>query len=425
MSNNLRSPPPSEAIRADPPAIRPGIPAPPRSRDGGMPDRPREAPASASPAPAPPLPAGRHPRSGGFPRRRRSGRPPPGGRCARGGPGSGGSARCAARAEADPPRRIAPPPRHRSAPAGRRTSTAIRLRSRRVPRQRRFDDGGTRVEMAPRQRRVGPPHPPGGDRGAEPAVREVGLGDDHESRGVAVEPVHDAGSALGPAGQSRAAGDERVDQRVVPMAWRGVDDQAGRLVDHGEVLVLVDDDERDGGGLESAGRLVLRGTGRRRAHRASRTREARAGLAIHRAPPCRRRGGPPGCGRGPVDRRGSGRGARSRRRRRRTRCGAGWLTPREADSGSAPSGVLPPHRDHQGDGAAAHGDVGHVERRPAQRADADVEEVHHPALAADAVDQVAGRAAGDQAEGELPERVAGRAGARHPAQDERPRRSRR
>ena len=111
--------------------------------------------------------------------------------------------------------------------------------------------------MSPRQRRVGPPHPPGGDRGAEPAVREVGLGDDHESRGVAVEPVHDAGSALGPAGQSRAARDERVDQRVVPMAWRGVDDQAGRLVDHGEVLVLVDHDERDGGGLESAGRLVF------------------------------------------------------------------------------------------------------------------------------------------------------------------------
>ncbi len=42
------------------------------------------------------------------------------------------------------------------------------------------------------------------------------------------------------------------------MARRGVHDQAGRLVDHGQVLVLEDDGQRDVGGLEGTGRLVVR-----------------------------------------------------------------------------------------------------------------------------------------------------------------------
>ena len=40
------------------------------------------------------------------------------------------------------------------------------------------------------------------------------------------------------------------------------------------------------------------------------------------------------------------------------------FTPPTADSGSGAAGVLPPERDRQRDGAAAHRDVGHVERRP-------------------------------------------------------------
>ena len=61
---------------------------------------------------------------------------------------------------------------------------------------------GLGVEVPPGQRRVGPPNPSGGDGGAQPAVGQVGLGDDHETRGVAIEPVHDAGPALGASRQA-------------------------------------------------------------------------------------------------------------------------------------------------------------------------------------------------------------------------------
>ncbi len=39
--------------------------------------------------------------------------------------------------------------------------------------------------------------------------------------------------------------DQRIDQRPVGMAGGGVDDEPGRLVDDDEMLVLVDDVERD------------------------------------------------------------------------------------------------------------------------------------------------------------------------------------
>src|SRR2546425_585259 len=58
------------------------------------------------------------------------------------------------------------------------------------------------------------------------------------------------------------------------------------------------------------------------------------------------------------------------------------------------AGILPPEGDRQGDRAAAHGDVGDVEGRPAKRTDADVEEIDHAAGAADPVEEVARGAAG-------------------------------
>jgi hypothetical protein len=69
--------------------------------------------------------------------------------------------------------------------------------------------------------------------------------------------MHHTGSAFRASGQSRAAGDEGIDQGVVPVSRRGVNYQAGRLVDDGEVLIFVEDGEWDGGGTEGAGRLVL------------------------------------------------------------------------------------------------------------------------------------------------------------------------
>ena len=88
-------------------------------------------------------------------------------------------------------------------------------------------------------------------------MRQVGLGHHHEAGGVPVEAVHDAGAALGAARERGAAGHQRVHQRVVPVARRRMHHQAGRLVDHREVLVLEDDVERERIGDEGAGRLVL------------------------------------------------------------------------------------------------------------------------------------------------------------------------
>ena len=80
--------------------------------------------------------------------------------------------------------------------------------------------------------------------------------------------------------------------------------------------------------------------------------------------------------------------------------------------------ILPPQHDGERDAAAAHGDIGHVERRPAERADADVEEIDHAAGAAHPVDQIARRAAGDEPERELSEPVARGTGAGHPVEHE-------
>jgi len=52
--------------------------------------------------------------------------------------------------------------------------------------------------------------PPGGDGGAQPAMGEIGLGDDHEPGGVPVEPVHDAGTPGHAAPQVRAPSDKGV-----------------------------------------------------------------------------------------------------------------------------------------------------------------------------------------------------------------------
>jgi hypothetical protein len=114
----------------------------------------------------------------------------------------------------------------------------------------RLDHGGTLREMAPRQRcvRAGDATLP--EQVTEPAVREIGFGDQHEARGVAIEPVHDPRSALHATAQSRAASDKRVHQGVVPMTGRRVHDQARGFVDDREVLVLPHDGERNVRGSE-------------------------------------------------------------------------------------------------------------------------------------------------------------------------------
>ncbi len=83
--------------------------------------------------------------------------------------------------------------------------------------------------------------------------RRLVLGDHQEPARALVQPVHDAGpqvpcriARIGARALEAAAREERVDQRAALVAARGVDDQAGGLVDDEEVGVLEDDGELDG-----------------------------------------------------------------------------------------------------------------------------------------------------------------------------------
>ncbi len=108
-----------------------------------------------------------------------------------------------------------------------------------MPGDRRFDVHRTLAQMAPHERRV---HALDGaplDRARESPVREVALRDHQQAGRVAIQPVHDAGSAFRrSAGELGPAAHQHVHQRVVPVAGTGMHDQARRLVEHREMLVL-------------------------------------------------------------------------------------------------------------------------------------------------------------------------------------------
>ena len=78
----------------------------------------------------------------------------------------------------------------------------------------------------------------------EPRVRGLGLRDDEDAGGVLVETVDEPGAVRLAAPLLRAE-EERVHEGAVPVPDRGVDDEAGRLVEDEEVLVLEEDRERD------------------------------------------------------------------------------------------------------------------------------------------------------------------------------------
>jgi hypothetical protein len=127
-----------------------------------------------------------------------------------------------------------------------------------TPCDRRVHADRAGVQMAPRQRRVASMHPARRDGGAELSVGKIGLGDDHETGGVPVEAMDNARPSFGASGQGGAPSYQGVDERVVPVAGRRVHYQAGRLVDDGQVLVLEDEHEGNGGGLERSRRFVVR-----------------------------------------------------------------------------------------------------------------------------------------------------------------------
>ena len=108
-----------------------------------------------------------------------------------------------------------------------------------------------RFGTSPGKRQIAAPHRAGaaviGELRGQRLWAQVVLGRHHQPGGVLVEPVHDAGAAdAADAGQACAAmGDQRVDQRAGLVAGGGMHDQALRLVDDDDVVVLVDDIERD------------------------------------------------------------------------------------------------------------------------------------------------------------------------------------
>src|SRR6478735_4862770 len=86
------------------------------------------------------------------------------------------------------------------------------------------------------------------DRRRELFIGALRARDEQQARRVPVEPVDDPRPPGITTGGAEA--DEPVDQRLLVVSWRRVDDEPGRLVDHEQVLVLEDDLEWLVGRLE-------------------------------------------------------------------------------------------------------------------------------------------------------------------------------
>ena len=82
-----------------------------------------------------------------------------------------------------------------------------------------------------------------GQIGDQFRVRGEGLGHDQNAGGVLVQPVHDARARQ--RGQRCVVVNQRVLKRAVRVAGAGMHYQPGRLVEHQDGLVFVDDVERD------------------------------------------------------------------------------------------------------------------------------------------------------------------------------------
>ena len=78
-------------------------------------------------------------------------------------------------------------------------------------------------------------------------VSEIVFGDDYRAARVFVQPMNDAGPQRVTALRKRlAAAEKRVDERAARVPCSGVNGHTGGLVDDDEVVVFVEDVERDG-----------------------------------------------------------------------------------------------------------------------------------------------------------------------------------
>ena len=120
-----------------------------------------------------------------------------------------------------------------------------------MPVDRRVDGAALPVRHPPDEGQVAAPHRAGsavvGELRGQRLVGAVVLRRHQEPGRILVEPVHDA-RALDAAdpGQARAAmGDQRIHQRAGLMARGRMHHEAPWLVDDDDVVILIDDIERD------------------------------------------------------------------------------------------------------------------------------------------------------------------------------------
>ena len=124
----------------------------------------------------------------------------------------------------------------------------------RMPVDRCIHGAALAVRQVPGKGQVAAPHRAGaaviGELRGQRLVRPVVLRHHHQPGGVLVEPVHDAraADAADPRQAGAAMGDQRIDQRAGLVAGAGMHDEALGLVDDNDVVILVDDIERDGFG---------------------------------------------------------------------------------------------------------------------------------------------------------------------------------
>ena len=129
-------------------------------------------------------------------------------------------------------------PRHRLA-RGRRVERVPRAVAA-VAADRRLDPPRRRLRLAPHERRVGALELARANQLLQQLVRLLRAGDDEQARGVAIEPVDDPGPVV-VVPTLGSVGEQPLDERARARRSGRMDDEAGRLVDDEQVLVLPDD----------------------------------------------------------------------------------------------------------------------------------------------------------------------------------------
>ena len=115
----------------------------------------------------------------------------------------------------------------------------------RIPGDRLVDNYFVLFEMSPAHRCITTDDAAGRDRRRQQPMRTFCPRDQQEPGRFLVDPMHNAGPLLTASRRERAATEKRVDQRAAPVPRRRVDDHTSRLIDHDDVLILVNDGDRN------------------------------------------------------------------------------------------------------------------------------------------------------------------------------------